>query len=79
VVAKIRETLAVNKQSSHKFHMDRFHPKKLCKVVHKEKYHAEVSNSFAALKDLKNELETNSAWETVRENINISAKQRPHF
>jgi hypothetical protein len=34
----------------------------------------EVSNGFAALEDLDTEVEINSAWETIRENINISAK-----
>jgi hypothetical protein len=33
-----------------------------------------VSNRDAALEDLDAEVEINSAWETIRENINISAK-----
>jgi hypothetical protein len=52
-VAKIRERLAVNKQGSHKFHMDRFILKKLNEVEGKEKYCVEVSNRFAALEDLQ--------------------------
>jgi hypothetical protein len=75
VVAKVRERLAVNKQRSHRFHMERFNLKKLNKVEGKEQYRAEVSNRFAALKDLDVELEINSAWETIRENITISAKE----
>jgi hypothetical protein len=35
----------------------------------------EVSKRFAALKDLDTEVEINSAWETIRENIKISAKE----
>jgi hypothetical protein len=31
----------------------------------------EVSNRFAALEDLVTAVETNSAWETVRENVKI--------
>jgi hypothetical protein len=38
VVAKIRERIAVNKQGSHKFHMERFSVKKLNEVNSKEKY-----------------------------------------
>jgi hypothetical protein len=38
VVAKIRERLAVNKQGSHKFQMERFDLKKLNEVEGKEKY-----------------------------------------
>jgi hypothetical protein len=41
--------------------MERFNFKKL----------NEVSNKFAALEDLGAELEINSAWEMIRENIKI--------
>jgi hypothetical protein len=34
-----------------------------------------VSNRFAALEDWDAEVEINSAWETIRENIKISAKE----
>jgi hypothetical protein len=36
VVAKIRERIAVNKQGSHKFHMERFNLKKLNEVDGKD-------------------------------------------
>jgi hypothetical protein len=52
VVAKVRERLAVNKQISQRFDMERFNPKKLNEVEGKEKFHVEVSNRFAALEDL---------------------------
>jgi hypothetical protein len=74
VVAKIRERPAMNKQGSHKFHMERFNINKLNEVEGKEKYHVEVPNSFAALEDLGAELENNTIWEKIRVNINISAK-----
>jgi hypothetical protein len=41
----------------------------------KEQYCIEVSNRFAALEDLDTEVEISSAWETIRENIKISAKE----
>jgi hypothetical protein len=44
VVAKVRERLAVNKQRSHMFHMERFNLKKLNQVHGEEKFHVEVSN-----------------------------------
>jgi hypothetical protein len=56
--------------------MERFNLKELNDVEGKVKYRVEVSNSFAALEDLDAEVEINSAWETIRENINISAKKR---
>jgi hypothetical protein len=74
VVAKFGERLAVNKQRSYRFNMERFNLKKLNKVEGKEKYHVEVSNRFAALEDLDGEVEINSAWEMIEENIKISAK-----
>jgi hypothetical protein len=46
--------------------MERFNLKKLNVV--------EVSHRFAALEDLDTEVEINSAWEKIRENIKVSAK-----
>jgi hypothetical protein len=75
VVAKVKERLAVNKQRSYRFHMERFSLKKLNQVHGKEQFCVEVSNRFAALEDLDAEVEINNAWETIRENIKISANQ----
>jgi hypothetical protein len=35
----------------------------------------EVSDRLPALEDLDAEMEINSSWETIRENINISAEE----
>jgi hypothetical protein len=70
-----RERLAVNKQRSYSLHTERLNFKKLIDVEGKEQFRVEVSNSFAALEDLDTEVEINSAWETIRENIKISAKE----
>jgi hypothetical protein len=75
VVAKVRERLAVNKQRSQRFDIERFNLKKLNDVEGKEQFHVEVSNRCAALEDLDTEVEINSTWETIRENIKISAKK----
>jgi hypothetical protein len=42
VVAKVRERLAVNKQRSNRFHMERFNLKELNDVEGKEHYHVEI-------------------------------------
>jgi hypothetical protein len=55
--------------------MERFNLKKLNKVEGKEQYCVEVSNRFLAVEDLGAEVEINSAWEMIRENIEISAKE----
>jgi hypothetical protein len=47
VVAKVRERLVVNKQGSHRFHMERFNLKELNEVAGKEQYRVDVSNRFA--------------------------------
>jgi hypothetical protein len=74
-VAKVKERLAMNKQRSQRFNMERFNLKKLNDVEGKGQFCVEVSNRFATLEDLDTEVEINSAWETIRENINISAKE----
>jgi hypothetical protein len=50
VVAKVRERLAVNKQRSYRFRMERFNLKKLNEVEGKEQYRVQVSNRLAASK-----------------------------
>jgi hypothetical protein len=55
--------------------MERLSLKKLNEVEGKEQYRVEVSNRFAVLEDLDAEVETNSACEMIRENIQISAKE----
>jgi hypothetical protein len=75
VVAKVMERLAVNKQRSHRFHVERFNLKKLNEVGGKELFRVEISNRFVALKYLDVGVEINSAWETIIENIEISAKE----
>jgi hypothetical protein len=74
VVAKVRERLAVNKRSQ-RLDMERCSLKKLNEVGGKEQFRVEVSNRFAALEDLDTEVEINGVWETIRENIKISAKE----
>jgi hypothetical protein len=54
--------LAANKQTSHRFHMERFNLKKLNETECKEQIRVEVSNGFAALQDLDAGVEINSVW-----------------
>jgi hypothetical protein len=54
--------------------LTRFNLKKLNEVEGKEQY-AEISNRFAFLEDWTQEVKINSDWETIRENIKISAKE----
>jgi hypothetical protein len=61
VVAKVRERLTVNKQRSHKCHMERLSLKKLNEVGGKEQYLVEVSNRITVLEDFDSEVDVNSA------------------
>jgi hypothetical protein len=54
--------------------MERFNLKKLSGVEGKEWYRVEISNRFVALENLDTEGDVKKAWETIRENIKISAK-----
>jgi hypothetical protein len=54
--------------------MERFDLKKLNEVEGKEQYWHEISNRFAALENLDNDVNINRAFETINKNINISAK-----
>jgi hypothetical protein len=55
--------------------MERFNLKKLNEVQDEEQYCVEVSTRFVALENLDAEVDINSEWETIRENINSSAKE----
>ncbi|PNF40917.1 hypothetical protein B7P43_G14992, partial [Cryptotermes secundus] len=70
-----REILAVNKQTTHRFQMEGFNLKRLKEVEGKEQYRVEISNSFEALEKLETEVDVNKAWETIREDIEMSAKE----
>jgi hypothetical protein len=74
-VAKVRERLAVNKQRSHRFHMDRSNLKKLNDVEGKEKYRFDVPNRFEALEDLDAKVKINSARKTIKQNTKFSSKE----
>jgi hypothetical protein len=55
VVAKFSERLAVSKQTTHGFHVERFNLKKLNEVEDKEQYRVEILNRIAALEILDTE------------------------
>jgi hypothetical protein len=68
--------MAMSKQTMHRFYMERFDLTKLNEVeVKKEEYWFEISNRLAALEILDAEVDFNRAWETITENIQISAKE----
>jgi hypothetical protein len=59
--------------STQKSDMERFNFKKLDEG--EGQYQDSVSNTFTALEKLDDEVDINRAWETIRENIKIVAKE----
>jgi hypothetical protein len=76
VVAKVRERLAVSKQTMHRFLMERFNRKKLNEVEGKEQYCVEISTRFPALGSLVAKVDINRAWsKRRREYQNFSQRE----
>jgi hypothetical protein len=75
VVAKVRERMAVSKQAAQKIDTERFNVKKLNKRDVKEQYQVTIRNKFAALENLENSGDINRAWDSIRQNIKISAQE----
>jgi hypothetical protein len=59
VLAKIRDRLAVSKQTTHKFHMEKQNLKKLNVVEGKEQYRVEISHRFVVLEILRDDMDIN--------------------
>jgi predicted RNA binding protein with dsRBD fold (UPF0201 family) len=74
-VAKLRGRISVSKRVKQKFDLERFELKMIDDVEVKEKYQVEISNRFAALRNLDESFDNKSAWESIRENIKTSAKE----
>jgi hypothetical protein len=75
VVAKVRERLSARKQEAQKTDVERFNLKKLSEMEVRKQFQIEISNRFEALENLNDSEDVNRAWENIRENIKISAKE----
>jgi hypothetical protein len=75
VAAKLRKRLLVSKRGAQKFDMQRFYLRKLNDAEVKEQYQIKITNRFAALENFDDNVDMNRAWENIRENIKISAKE----
>jgi hypothetical protein len=56
--------------------MEGINLKKLNELEGKEQYRVHILNRFTALENLNTEEDVNRAWKTIRENIQISTKER---
>ena len=76
MVAKVRERLAVNKQAAQKFDGEGFNLRKLNELEVRKQYQIEITNRFATLENSSDGEDINRAWESSKENIKTSAKER---
>jgi len=67
--------MALNKKAAQKFDGERFNLKKLSELEVWKLYHIKISNRFAALENLNDSKDINRAWQNIKENIQISAKE----
>jgi len=74
VVAKVKERWVINKQEAQKFDVERFNLRMLNELEVRKQYQIEIANRFAALENLSDGEDINKAWENIKENIKISAK-----
>jgi hypothetical protein len=75
VVAKVRESLAVNKPAAQTFEGQRFNLRKLNELEVRKQYQIEITNRLAALENLDNDGDINRAWENIKESIQTSARE----
>ena len=67
MVAKVRRRLAVCEQAAQKFDGERFNLRKLNELEIRKQYQIEISKMFAALENLNNGKDKNSACEKIKE------------
>jgi len=75
VVAKVRERWVVSKQAAQKFDGKRFNLRKLNELDVRKQYQIKITNRFAAVEYLSDLEDVNMAWENIKENSKISAKE----
>jgi hypothetical protein len=75
VVANVRERLAVSNEEAQKFDVERFNLRMLNGLEVRKQYRIKISNRFAALENLSDSEDINTAWQNMKENIKASAKE----
>jgi hypothetical protein len=77
VVTKVRERLAIIRETAQKFVGERLNLRKLNELEVRKQYQIKITSRFAALENLSDEKDINRAWENIKENIKTSAKREP--
>ena len=68
--------MAVSKEESQKFDLERFKLSKLSELKVRKEYRIETSKSFAAFENLNDSEDINRAGEIIKDNKRTSAEQR---
>jgi hypothetical protein len=63
----------VSNEATQKFDLERINLKKLSDTEFRKQYQIDTSNSFTALWNLNDIEDMTRAWESIRENIRITA------
>jgi hypothetical protein len=69
VVAEVRDRLAVSREITRKFDVERFNLRKLSELEVRKQYHIKISIMFPALENLNDSEDINGAWENIKEDI----------
>jgi len=67
--------MVVSKQKVQKFSVERFNVRKLDELGVRKQYEIKISYRFATLENLSDRKDINRAWENIRGNVKISAKE----
>ena len=67
--------MAGRKQAAQKTNGVRFNLRKLNDLEVRKQYQIEITNRFAALENVSEDKDINMAWESIKENIKISATE----
>ena len=75
VIAKVGERLAVGKQATQRYDRQRFNLRKLNEPDVRNQYQTEITNRFAVLENLSDDIDIDKTWENIKENIKTSGKR----
>jgi hypothetical protein len=75
VVAKVRERLTVSKQAAQELSGEKLNHRKLNELEVRKQYQIKISKRYATLENLSDSKNINRAWDNIKENIKISAKE----
>jgi len=75
VVTEVRESLAVIKKTAQNLGVKKFNLRKPSEQEVRKYCQIQISNIFAALENLNDSEDLNTAWENITENIKTSPKE----